>query len=99
MALRYAQERSAFGKPICEHQAIQLKLADMVTQVEGAKRLIESAARMYDRGERCDLEAAMAKLARLGGRRLLLAGGDAHLRRLQPTRSSTRSSASTATRC
>jgi alkylation response protein AidB-like acyl-CoA dehydrogenase len=63
MALRYAQERSAFGKPIWEHQAIQLKLADMVTQVEGAKKLIESAARKYDRGERCDLEAAMAKLA------------------------------------
>jgi alkylation response protein AidB-like acyl-CoA dehydrogenase len=63
MALRYAQERSAFGKPICEHQAIQMKLADMVTQVEGAKRLIENAAKKYDRGERCDLEAAMAKLA------------------------------------
>jgi alkylation response protein AidB-like acyl-CoA dehydrogenase len=63
MALRYAQERSAFGKPIWQHQAIQLKLADMVTQVEGAKHLIESAARKYDRGERCDLEAAMAKLA------------------------------------
>jgi alkylation response protein AidB-like acyl-CoA dehydrogenase len=62
-SLRYAQERSAFGKPICEHQAIQLKLADMVTQVEGAKRLIELAARKYDAGERCDLEAAMAKLA------------------------------------
>ena len=63
MALRYAQERSAFGKPIWQHQAIQLKLADMVTQVEGAKRLIENAARKYDLGERCDLEAAMAKLA------------------------------------
>jgi alkylation response protein AidB-like acyl-CoA dehydrogenase len=63
MALRYAQERSAFGKPIWQHQAIQLKLADMVTQVEGSKRLIENAARKYDRGERCDLEAAMAKLA------------------------------------
>ena len=63
MALRYAQERSAFGKPIWQHQAIQLKLADMVTQVEGAKRLIENAARKYDKGERCDLEAAMAKLA------------------------------------
>ncbi len=62
-ALRYAQERSAFGKPICQHQAVQLKLADMVTQVEGAKCLIEAAARKYDRGERCDLEAAMAKLA------------------------------------
>jgi alkylation response protein AidB-like acyl-CoA dehydrogenase len=63
MALRYAQERSAFGKPIWQHQAIQLKLADMATQVEGAKRLIENAARKYDLGERCDLEAAMAKLA------------------------------------
>ena len=63
MALRYAQERSAFGKPIWQHQAIQMKLADMVTQVESAKALIENAARKYDKGERCDLEAAMAKLA------------------------------------
>ncbi|MBX2886515.1 MAG: acyl-CoA dehydrogenase family protein [Granulosicoccus sp.] len=62
-ALRYSQERSAFGKPISNHQAIQLKLADMVTQIEGAKRLIETAAIKYDKGERCDLEAAMAKLA------------------------------------
>jgi len=62
-ALRYAQEREAFGKPIWQHQAVQLKLADMVTQVEGAKRLIEHASRKYDAGERCDLEAAMAKLA------------------------------------
>lgn len=63
LALRYAQEREAFGRKIAEHQAIQLKLADMVTQVEGAKRLIEAAARKFDAGERCDLEAAMAKLA------------------------------------
>jgi alkylation response protein AidB-like acyl-CoA dehydrogenase len=63
LALRYAQEREAFGKPIWQHQAVQLKLADMVTQVEGAKRLIEQAALKYDAGERCDLEAAMAKLA------------------------------------
>jgi len=62
-ALRYAQERSAFGKPIWNHQAIQQKLADMVTQVEGAKKLIETAAVKYDTGERCDLEAAIAKLA------------------------------------
>ncbi|MEO7940166.1 MAG: acyl-CoA dehydrogenase family protein [Burkholderiaceae bacterium] len=62
-SLRYAQERSAFGKPIGQHQAIQLKLAEMVTQVEGAKLLIEQAARKYDAGERCDLEAAIAKLA------------------------------------
>lgn len=63
LSLRYAQEREAFGKPICQHQAIQLKLADMATQVEGAKLLIRQAATKYDRGERCDLEAAMAKLA------------------------------------
>jgi alkylation response protein AidB-like acyl-CoA dehydrogenase len=63
LSLRYAQERSAFGKPIWQHQAVQMKLADMATQVEGAKRLIENAARKFDCGERCDLEAAMAKLA------------------------------------
>jgi alkylation response protein AidB-like acyl-CoA dehydrogenase len=61
LATRYAQERSAFGKPICEHQAVQLKLADMATRAEAAKLLIEQAARKYDSGERCDLEAAMAK--------------------------------------
>ena len=61
LALRYAQERSAFGKPICEHQAVQLKLAEMVTKVEASKLMIEQAARKYDAGERCDLEAAMAK--------------------------------------
>ena len=63
LALRYAQEREAFGKPIVQHQAIQLKLADMATQVEGARLLIEQAARKYDLQERCDLEASMAKLA------------------------------------
>ena len=61
LATRYAQERSTFGKPICEHQAIQLKLAQMATQVEAAKLLIEQAARKYDSGQRCDMEAAMAK--------------------------------------
>jgi alkylation response protein AidB-like acyl-CoA dehydrogenase len=61
LALRYAQERQAFGKPICEHQAVQLKLAEMATRVEASKLLIEQAARQYDAGERCDLEAAMAK--------------------------------------
>lgn len=63
LALRYAQEREAFGKPIWKHQAIQQKLADMVTRTTAAERLIEDAARRYDAGERCDLEAAMAKLA------------------------------------
>jgi alkylation response protein AidB-like acyl-CoA dehydrogenase len=62
-SLRYAQEREAFGKPICQHQAVQMKLSEMVTRTESAKHLIEAAARKYDRGERCDLEAAMAKLA------------------------------------
>ncbi|MEY3464617.1 MAG: hypothetical protein RL603_215, partial [Pseudomonadota bacterium] len=61
-AVRYAQERHTFGKPIAQHQAIQLKLADMATRVEAAKLLIEQAARKYDTGERCDLEAGMAKL-------------------------------------
>ena len=62
MALRYAQERETFGKPIWQHQAIQFKLAEMVTQVEASKRLIENAALKYDAGERCDLESSMAKL-------------------------------------
>jgi alkylation response protein AidB-like acyl-CoA dehydrogenase len=61
-ALRYAQERHTFGKPIAQHQAIQLKLADMATRVEASKLLIEQAARKYDTGQRCDLEAGMAKL-------------------------------------
>ncbi len=61
-ALRYSQERQTFGKPIAQHQAIQLKLADMATRVEASKLLIEQAARKYDTGERCDLEAGMAKL-------------------------------------
>jgi alkylation response protein AidB-like acyl-CoA dehydrogenase len=61
-AVRYAQERQTFGKPIAQHQAIQLKLADMATRVEAARLLIEQAARKYDTGERCDLEAGMAKL-------------------------------------
>lgn len=61
-ALRYAQERKTFGKPIAQHQAIQLKLADMATRVEAAKLLIREAANKYDSGQRCDLEAGMAKL-------------------------------------
>jgi alkylation response protein AidB-like acyl-CoA dehydrogenase len=62
-AIGYSQIRKTFGKPICEHQAIQLKLADMATQVEAARLLTEKAARIYDRGERCDMEVGMAKLA------------------------------------
>jgi alkylation response protein AidB-like acyl-CoA dehydrogenase len=61
-ALRYSQIRKTFGKPIAEHQAIQLKLADMATRTEAARLLVEAAARAYDGGRRCDLEAGMAKL-------------------------------------
>ena len=61
-SVRYAQLRKTFGKPICEHQAIALKLADMATRVEAARLLVDSAARAYDTGERCDMEAGMAKL-------------------------------------
>jgi len=61
-AIKYSQERHTFGKPICEHQAIQLKLADMGTKLEAARLLTYQAAAKKDRGERCDLEAGMAKL-------------------------------------
>jgi alkylation response protein AidB-like acyl-CoA dehydrogenase len=61
-AIRYAQQRTAFGKPICEHQAIQLRLADMATSVEAARLLTRRAAELKDRGERVDVEAGMAKL-------------------------------------
>ena len=61
-AIRYAQQRSTFGKPIAQHQAIQLKLADMATNIEAARLLLRQAARKKDGGERCDLEAGMAKL-------------------------------------
>jgi alkylation response protein AidB-like acyl-CoA dehydrogenase len=62
LALRYSQERKAFGKPIAQHQAIQFKLADMATKVEAARLLTLKAARLKDAGERSDLEAGMAKL-------------------------------------
>jgi alkylation response protein AidB-like acyl-CoA dehydrogenase len=61
-AIRYAQQRVTFGKPIAQHQAIQLKLADMATKIEAARLLLQKAASKKDRGERCDLEAGMAKL-------------------------------------
>ncbi|MFN2616185.1 MAG: acyl-CoA dehydrogenase family protein [Thermoleophilaceae bacterium] len=62
LALRYSQERKAFGRPISGHQAIQFKLADMATKVEAARLLTLKAARLKDAGERSDLEAGMAKL-------------------------------------
>jgi len=60
-SVAYSQVRKTFGKPICEHQAIQLKLGEMATRVEAARLLVESAARAHDGGQRCDMEAGMAK--------------------------------------
>ena len=61
-AVEYSKLRTTFGKPICEHQSIQIKLAEMATRVEAARLLVEQAADKYDKGERCDMEAGMAKL-------------------------------------
>lgn len=61
-SLAYAQTRRTFGKPICQHQSIQIKLADMATRVEAARLLTEQAAHAFDEGRRSDLEAGMAKL-------------------------------------
>lgn len=61
LASDYAQVRRTFGKPIAEHQAIQLKIGEMVTRARAARLLTLDAAEAYDRGERCDMEAGMAK--------------------------------------
>ncbi|MBI2827440.1 MAG: acyl-CoA dehydrogenase family protein, partial [Planctomycetia bacterium] len=61
LATSYAQIRKTFGKPICEHQAIQLKLGEMATRARAARLLTLDAADAFDRGDRCDLEAGMAK--------------------------------------
>jgi len=61
-AIRYAQQRQTFGKPIAQHQTIQIKLAEMATRIEASRLLIYSAAAKRDRRERCDLEVGMAKL-------------------------------------
>jgi alkylation response protein AidB-like acyl-CoA dehydrogenase len=61
-ALRYAQERESFGKPIWQHQAVGALLATMATKVRAARLLTLDAAEKLDRGERADLEAGMAKL-------------------------------------
>src|SRR4029077_644176 len=63
LATDYAQTRKTFGKPISEHQAIQLKLGEMATRARAARLLTLDAAGAFDRGERCDLEAGMAKFA------------------------------------
>lgn len=61
-AMRYAHERQTFGVPIARHQAIGFKLADMATRIEASRLLVESAAAKFERGERADVEAGMAKL-------------------------------------
>ena len=61
-AIKYAQQRQTFGKPIAQHQTIQIKLAEMATRIEASRLLIYSAAAKKDRRERCDVEAGMAKL-------------------------------------
>jgi alkylation response protein AidB-like acyl-CoA dehydrogenase len=61
-ALAYAQQRESMGKPIWQHQAIGHRLADMATKLTAARQLVLHAAEKYDAGERCDMEAGMAKL-------------------------------------
>ncbi len=61
-ALRYSQQRESFGKPIWQHQAVGIHLANMATKVQAARLLTLDAAGRIDRGERADLEAGMAKL-------------------------------------
>jgi alkylation response protein AidB-like acyl-CoA dehydrogenase len=61
-ALRYAQERQSFGQPIWKHQQIGAYLADMATKLTAARQLVRFAAERYDAGDRCDMEAGMAKL-------------------------------------
>jgi alkylation response protein AidB-like acyl-CoA dehydrogenase len=60
-SVRYAQVRRTMGKPIAEHQAIQLKLGEMGAKTRAAELLVEDAARLYDTGQRVDMEAGMAK--------------------------------------
>ena len=62
LAVAYAQQRRAFGKPIADHQAVAFKLAEMATKVEAAHLMMVNAARLKDAGERNDVEAGMAKL-------------------------------------
>ncbi len=61
-ALRYAQDRESFGKPIWQHQSVGNLLADMGTKLSAARSLLLGAAEKFDAGERCDMEAGMAKL-------------------------------------
>ena len=61
-SVRYVQQRSTFGKQLHEHQAIALKLGDMATRTQASRLMVDAAAQAYDRGERVDFEAGMAKL-------------------------------------
>jgi alkylation response protein AidB-like acyl-CoA dehydrogenase len=61
-SLAYAQQRESFGKPIWQHQSVGNYLADMATKLTAARQLTRYAAERYDRGDRCDMEAGMAKL-------------------------------------
>jgi len=61
-SLQYSKEREQFGKPICEHQAIRMKLSEMAVELEASRQLVYYAASMKDSGKRCDLEAGMAKV-------------------------------------
>lgn len=61
-SIEYAQQRESFGKPIWKHQSVGNLLADMATKLEAARQLVLFAAEKYQNGERCDMEAGMAKL-------------------------------------
>jgi alkylation response protein AidB-like acyl-CoA dehydrogenase len=61
-SVNYAQQRESFGKPIWKHQSVGNLLADMVTKLTAARQLVLLAADKYENGERCDMEAGMAKL-------------------------------------
>ena len=97
-AIRYAQQREAFGKPIAQHQAIQLKLAQMATKIEAARLLTMQAAERKDAGERADLEAGMAKLLRDRDRARRSRSRRCASTAATATRRSSSSSGSTATR-
>ena len=61
-SIEYSKTRKTFGKPISQHQSIQIKLAEMATKLEASRLLTEQAAKAYDSGNRSDLQAGMAKL-------------------------------------
>jgi len=85
-ALKYAQERVQFGRPIGKFQAIAFKLADMITELEAARLLVYRAAWLYDQGRPCIKEASMAKLSatemavRVSGEALQIHGGYGYMR-------------------